>query len=466
MKYFVRDLLITSLDPRSLTKAIADRVKLKPTSFSYELLSAERAHINGKLCVFADFCLTTNEFIRDTSISFSEDAEEPIFPSIAKPSVVVQADAFPGLVAAYLLSREGNRPILISKCKTESELLENLSRRGGFIDRKSGEKYGRSLSNSLLDLLGDHGYSRFVFIEPKRMRLLCLALLKGSLDKGAEVHYGLEATSLRYFLGKLRSVDCRGERGSRSFKSESFVISSLPYGSKLEEEFTKRSSKRSPSYLGVYVQSKSRDVDRAIYGTSLVREPRYFHKGSSCLFPFPSGGNYAESDGCLSAAPCLLGEDLLGQSLGCFYFPFGEEVDLLKLKGEIAESCKRDLLPGSLPAEPLSCLLSGEEPYSFGLSKGFCPSGFHLASLPSISSSLSFLKGRFRDLKERYQGFLFDSSLVTGFSFFGAIPELAMPDKAGKSSLKGVCSCLSAKPSELDLTALSSFAAKAAIAAL
>ena len=40
-----------------------------------------------------------------------------------------------------------------------------------------------------------------------------------------------------------------------------------------------------------------------------------------------------------------------------------------------------------------------------------------------------------------------------------------MPDKAGKSSLKGVCSCLSAKPSELDLTALSSFAAKAVIAA-
>ena len=182
MKYFVRDLLITSLDPRSLTKAIADRVKLKPSSFSYELLSAERAHINGKLCVFADFCLTTNEFIRDTSISFSEDAEEPIFPSIDKPPVVVQADAFPGLVAAYLLSREGNRPILISKCKTESELLENLSRRGGFIDRKSGDKYGRSLSNALLDLLGDHGYSRFVFIEPKRMRLLCLALLKGSLD--------------------------------------------------------------------------------------------------------------------------------------------------------------------------------------------------------------------------------------------------------------------------------------------
>ena len=75
MRYFVRNLLIRSLSPEALINQLAERLGISKNSFRFQMLTAECEFVNGILEYFADFAVDTSEFIRDTTVSFSDDTE-------------------------------------------------------------------------------------------------------------------------------------------------------------------------------------------------------------------------------------------------------------------------------------------------------------------------------------------------------------------------------------------------------
>ena len=469
MKYFIRDVPIPSFDPAHLIQNLSDRIGIKKTAFRYELVSASASFINGQLVYAGDFCIETMEFIRRTTISFSEALVNP--PKgryLGKGSPIIVGDSLSGLYAAAFLSLAGAKPILLSQAKEEKTLGYRFRRTGGFLDLNSVSPFGKHFALDILARIEKKSFSRFTFISHEEASKLVDSLTHDILSRGGTVLYGCQPTSIKTFLGKAKAVEFLQQGKVRALKGDCFLLADLPMGSPLYRDILSKDNHREPSYLNILAMNRTRDVDVALYHTLSPKEPRYFHYGQKALLPFPFGSAWALKEGNgLYACPSIDKPAVLGHSLAILYVPLPSNLNPERINEWMGNQSYRDSLPLSLPSESVADCLKGSEPYSFGLVRGQADHGFHLASLPGIIPALGdSIAHAVYEAKRKYPYFFVDSTLLTGFTITGATPSIVKPTSRGETAIKGLYSSLSDYQGEIEVNKAASKGVFAVVNAL
>ena len=475
MRYFVRDLLIRSLSPEALINQLAERLGISKNSFRFQMLTAECEFVNGILEYFADFAVDTSEFIRDTTVSFSDDSIEPEIPARgAKGNVVVIGDELPGLYAALLLAKAGAKPIIISRSKGIGESIDaskkfgekerqgkqsdvlfggELLRQGGFVDRKSQSRYGKFVADDILSRIGKpNSFSRYNFINKHDVSVLLLSLSKEILDNGGSILFDCSSVKLKTFLGKAKMVDFTQSGKAMSIKADSVLACSrLPI----------LGAPSQSGYFQLFVYSRMRDVDSRLYRGSRLKEPRYFacHDlpcGAVAYGPFPFSGSLPiiEESKSIYSSFSLLGESVLGYYGMPLYLKIPDSVGhrFAQIKQEVGQNSYRESIPGSLPCSLYADFMQGSPSYNLGLVRGDCPTGFHLADMPKLfPSGFALAKRALAELKERAPYAIADGSLVVGYGFVDDVPDCLLSDERGRTKTKGLSSCACSPTEDLDL---------------
>lgn len=469
MKYFIRDVPIPSFDPARLIQNLSDRIGIKKTAFRYELISASASFINGQLVYHGDFCIETMEFIRRTTISFSEALVNPPKGRYSgKGSPVIIGDSLSGLYAAAFLSQAGAKPILLSPAKDESDLSHRFRRTGGFLDLNSKSPYGKHFALDILSRLGKKSFSRFTFLSHVEAARLIGALAKDIVAGGGTIVYDSHPTGIKTFLGKAKAVDFLHQGKSRSIKGDCFLLADLPFHSPLYRFLLEKDNRREPSYLNLLALNRNRDVDVALYHTPSPKEPRYFHYGQTALLPFPFGSAWTEIDEqSIYAQPSIDEPTVLSHSLAILNLPLPLGIDLERIYEWVGSESYRDSLPFSLPSESVADCLKGGEPYSFGLVRGQADHGFHLSSLTGIVPAFSSLiVNAIGEAKRKYPYFFTDSTLLTGFSVSGGTPVAVKGTNRGETAIKGLYSSLPDYQGEIEVNKAASKGVFAVVNAL
>lgn len=475
MRYFVRDLLIRSLSPEALINQLAERLGIGKNSFRFQMVTAECEFVNGILEYFADFAIDTSEFIRDTTVSFSDESVEPELPSWkGKGNVVVIGDELPGLYAALLLAKAGAKPIILSPSKGIGESIEaskrlgekerlgkksdllfggELLRHGGFVDRKSHSRYGKFIAGDILSRIGkSNSFSRYSFINRHDASVLLLSLSKEIIDCGGSVLFDCSSIKLKTFLGKAKMVDfVQGGKGM-SIKADSVLgCSRIPVLGMPSKS----------GYFQLFVYSRMRDVDSRLYRGPRLKEPRYFaaHElpcGAEAYGPFPFAGSLPIIGESKSIYPSfsLVGESVLGYYGVPLYLRLPDSIGhrFAQIRQEVGQNGYRESIPGSLPCSLYADFMQGSPSYSLGLVRGDCPTGFHLADMPKLfPSGYDLAKRALAELKERAPYAIADGSLVVGYGFADDVPDCLISDERGRTSTKGLSSCACSPIDELDL---------------
>lgn len=466
MKYFLSDLILEENETQeSIKNKIASRLSISPSSFRYEILLKKSIYSSSKLKTRVDLSIETNEFIKDTSLSFLFENEPFSFKKAkAKNQPIIYGATLSGLYAGLYLSRCGLNPIIVDPCSdfasySNMETPNDPLLFGGFIDFS----YFSSITSFLKeDISARTGVKisneRYCYLTEEKSLSLALSLEKEIISLGGEFYFSSAIKNIRSLFGNLKGVEIKTPDGLLSIRCDCLFVS-LPI-----EPFFKETDL--DTYLGLCLQNKVREVKNALYGNYRIQNKPLFIKHTGKydsddwidLFPIPSSFHcYNDYKGNRNLALKVKEENNLGYYSGLILKKLekkdiGTSKDSKEFIYSLLSSTYRD---GSqlLPCSTLNEFLQKEEPFKMGPLKGDFDSGLYLFSISNVlNDSLlnSFSKKLYEHLRN-YPFFYSTNSIVSGFMIYQKIKNGIVSDSNELLKCRGLYSLINENNRPMDV---------------
>lgn len=466
MKYFLSDLILEENETQeSIKNKIASRLSIPPSSFRYEILLKKSIYSSSKLKTRVDLSIETNEFIKDTSLSFIFESEPFSFKKgKTRNRPIIYGATLSGLYAGLYLARCGLEPIIIDPCSDFSKYTFVDSPNdhllfGGFLDFSYFSSIASFLKEDIPSRTGlNINNERYCYLTADKAFLLAVSLEKEILSLGGEFYFSSTIKNVKSLFGNLKGVEVKTPDCVLSIRCDC-LFASLPL-----EPFFKEAEL--DTYLGLCFQNKVREVKNALYGNYRIQNKPLFIKHTDKyelddwidLFPVPSSFHcYSDYRGYRNLALKVKEENNLGYYSGVLLKKL-EKVDLGTSKDNkgfiysLLSSTYRDGSP-LLPCSTLNEFLQKEEPFKMGPLKGDFDSGLYLSSLSSVlSDSLlnSFSKKLYEHLRN-YSFFYSTNSIVSGFMIYQKIKSNIVNESNELPKCKGLYSLINENSRPMDV---------------
>ena len=277
MKYIADKILIAPDEtPSAIRKKVAQKLGVSPSSVRYTIIRRNwwRGKNGGaiEICVEAE----TNEFIHNTSYFPPEPQEAPAFDFRLKRSPVVVGFGLRGVIAAYILARNGLCPIVLEDGPSLNEpgSTKEVDSGEGGIGAKAGMLFSPALLNPQLKaILREEGITfdnadAHQVVSPAFIKSFVKKLRDIILSKGGQIIYHAKYLGTKKRFGRVHGVIFE-EKGTQNFvRTDHVLICNGEY----DDQF----------YLGFCIESSTRFFNQFVYGKAVVdpKLPTYYAESS------------------------------------------------------------------------------------------------------------------------------------------------------------------------------------------
>lgn len=400
MKYFVGGFCFPlNIEEAKIRTSIRDRLSVGSRSFRYEPCYRRVVFDPVKKKPYLDcaFSVETNSYIKDTSITFLPDINEPTYGKGDFPNgLAVVGDNFSALLFAYITVKSGVKVTLL--CPSPSiDAKRRISGSYIFFPRPNGsEEIESVIRHFLQDKVGVRG--GIVSLTGKEHGALIDRIIAEFEKLGGVLHYNSHPIALSLFLGRMRKLIYAIGENEKEGKFDRVVMMDQGALGSFYQSIKAKKTKSDPR-LRVYIESKKRDVDFLLYENQL-RLPLYFSShelnaknGAKVRASYPIVDCYLRNYGEVSSEPypglCFVSDKRRVSALTSL------EVSLSSMEEmkTTLSSCRRFNLPGCAPCQKVSDFLMRKESFRLGgvrssYSEGVYLDNFHSLLPTAVSDAL------------------------------------------------------------------------------
>ena len=421
MMYLVDNIkLPLNVEEKDIKNAIREKLGLHARSFRYEVLrkKVEYEPLLQKSHLLYTFSVETNEFVRNTSISFLPEKEEEKkrnYPYASSPYVI--SSGLHGLLFTYFLAKQGLNPVLLCD---EGDLCHRLRMQGGYIyfpspiiDSKIEDMYRLLLGNKV-PLPG-----AVIFLSPTELSALIDRFISLIEEKGGKIIYNAKPVFASNILGRFRKLIYQVGDEQREAKMRHIIMMDQGKNASFYSNMKAKKTK-SDCRLRLVIESRKKDADHLFFDNNLsLPMPLFFYSKKSkndinvsFIFPFGDIGINNMSNGALlDPEICFVPSKKKGNTTTLVEISIGPNLDAYRYT---ISSAKRENLPLALPCQKLDDFLLKKETFHLGVVKSLYPNGIYLENLNKIlgdAASLA-LRNALASLKKDYPYFGKDAILT------------------------------------------------------
>lgn len=475
MQYFV-DRLYCPLQAgeREIRSLIAQRLGVSESGFRFQVLKRRFVLAHNKPAISYDFLVDTLEFVRNTNIKFFEG--RPVYQLSKfneKYSPVIVGAGFTGLFAAYLLARQGAKPIVleqgeeISKRKNTciySELRAKILHESNYCNGEGGgfamfggyiEQISDATKNDyLLQIFHELGLSNFPEIEDFRfvsaedVQRVCAKMKQAILSAGGQILFGMKAISVDRFLGWPKSVTYFGGGTRKTQKTGAMILASgAGERSLMTASDFRFLMKPAKPRLALFIECNGREFENAYYGRGRTGwYPPFFVKKKllnnlrrdielEFVYPNATLVNASTTSNSIDLAIVEYPWSGNGNAIACVSIALTKEEaerysqeETLAFGGKFLSQAVKKEYPNATPAETLGDFLSKKDPILFGDVHSSYKGGVYLMNLHRLLPNdldQAFVQGLYQAGRE-FPLLSRSGNVLIGFSTLGTakiLPE-------------------------------------------